>query len=310
MSDFPTYGSYWPTDAARWDAMERTRKTAEDAAASKLLRNKSRYKSVEAVTGVPWWWIAITHLRESDADFNTQLAQGDPLDRVSTHEPAGMGPYRGGDAWERAAIEGLEHDGVTEVIDWRLEKALYWWQKWNGWGYWLKGVVSPYVWAGSNQYIKAKFIADNKYDPNAVDQQLGAAPVLKSLMELDPTIKIERETPPGVEPKPEPPMTQLPPAVTPVPAPVSQHGFDLSQLEHGLTALEGFASSPWLLPLIPVQYRPFLAIIPISKEVVEALQQWQDGTHDLQALTNILTELVTDIANELKLIKAQLAKPV
>ncbi|WP_164937438.1 hypothetical protein [Bradyrhizobium guangxiense] len=37
--------------------------------------------------------IAVSHYRESSQDFSKRLAQGDPWNRVSTHVPAGRGPF-------------------------------------------------------------------------------------------------------------------------------------------------------------------------------------------------------------------------
>jgi len=32
---------------------------------------------------------------------------------------------------------------------------------------------SPYVWSGTDQYNRGKYIADGHYDPHAIDKQLG-----------------------------------------------------------------------------------------------------------------------------------------
>ena len=179
--------------------------SSEIAVAKKILKYKARYQAIEKRTGVPWHFIAPIHYRESDLDFTTQLAQGDPLGRVSTHVPRGQGPYYGPDAWERAALIALEDTGATKVKDWRLEKMIYHWEQYNGWGYYNHSVPSPYVWGGTTIQKPGKYVADGKWSPTAVDQQLGCAAILKSLMELDPTIKPARETPAGyVAPQPPP----------------------------------------------------------------------------------------------------------
>jgi lysozyme family protein len=191
----PKYSERWPTYARQWDIMARTRLTDLRTAAKKILAHKARYQAVEKRTGVPWYWIGPTHYRESDLDFNTQLAQGDPLGRVSTHVPRGQGPYFGKDAWERAALIALEDTGATNVKDWRLEKLIYHWENYNGWGYKMHGVPSPYVWGGSSIQKPGKYVADGVWSSTAVDRQLGCASILKTLMELDPSIKLARETP-------------------------------------------------------------------------------------------------------------------
>ncbi len=211
----PKYGKRWPVYAQQWDEMQRTRTTDEREAAAKIFAHKARYQAVEAKTGVPWYWIGPVHYRESDLDFNTQLAQGDPLGHVSTHVPKGQGPYFGNDAWERAALIALEDTGATEVIDWRLEKMIYHWEQYNGWGYYKHDIPSPYVWAGSSIQQPGKYVSDGVWDAGAVDQQLGCAPILESLMELDPSIKPARETPMGEESAPQPPSE---PPVLPEPS--------------------------------------------------------------------------------------------
>jgi lysozyme family protein len=222
----PKYSNLWPTYAAQWDEMQRTRMIAEKEVAQKIFANKERYLGIEAATGVPWYWTGITHYRESDLDFDTQLAQGDPLHKVSTHDPAGMGPFA---TFEEGAIAGLKHDAIGPPLDHdvRLERLLYWWERWNGWGYANKGVPSAYVWAGSTIQRPGKWVRDHVWDPNYIDTQLGCAPIFKSLMELDPTIKPARETPMGVpapqlpsEPTQEP-STMPTPAPVPIPAPSS-----------------------------------------------------------------------------------------
>jgi lysozyme family protein len=213
----PSYGVFWPEAAGWWDRMERNKLSMAQAAAKRILANKARYQNVEAKTGVPWWWIGPTHFRESDCDFSTQLAQGDPLGKKSTHEPKGQGPYFGADAWDRAALIALEPNGLDKVEDWRLEKAFYWWESYNGWGYRLHGVPSAYVWAGTNIYTQGFYVADGHWSSTAHDSRVGCVPVLKCLVELDPTISIEREReddgapPVYVGAGDEPPDTPTPP---------------------------------------------------------------------------------------------------
>lgn len=208
----PTYGSRWPVYAEQWDNMERTRLSETRKTANRLLSYKDKYLAVEAKTKVPWYMIACIHQRESTADFTTQLAQGDPLGQVSTHVPKGQGPYYGEDAWERAALIALEDVGLTKVIDWRLEKIIYYWEKYNGWGYFNHGVPSAYVWAASNQYTSGKYVSDGVWSPSAVDQQLGCAAILKTLMELDNTIQPIRETKEDVPIEPIIPL--VPPTIS------------------------------------------------------------------------------------------------
>lgn len=139
---------------------------------------KARYQAVEKLTGVPWWFIAVVHEREASQNWNTQLGQGDPLNRKSTHVPKGRGPFT---TWEDGAVDALVNCApfASKNKDWTPGGALAMLEKYNGLGYFNKGVPSPYIWAGTDQYIKGKYVADGVYDPNAVDKQLGCAGLLK-----------------------------------------------------------------------------------------------------------------------------------
>jgi lysozyme family protein len=206
----PPYGSRWPQLAKWWEAATITNPSEVAAVAKRLVAAKARYQSVEAKTGVPWWLIAAIHQREASQNWNTQLAQGDPLNRVSTHEPKGMGPYN---TWEEGAIAALKHDGLTSVSDWRLEKALHWQEKYNGWGYFYRGIPSSYVWGATSVQRPGKYVADGVWSSSTMDRQIGCAAMLKGMMAIDPSIKpmresaepempeiSERETAPGARP--------------------------------------------------------------------------------------------------------------
>jgi hypothetical protein len=62
-------------------------------------------------------------------------------------------------------------------------------EQYNGLGYAYKGLPSPYVWSGTDQYTKGKYIRDKVFDPNVVDKQLGVAGLIRSLQSADPTIQ-------------------------------------------------------------------------------------------------------------------------
>lgn len=147
-----------------------SRLTAPDA--------KKRYQEVEKRTGVPWWFVAVVHEREASQNWNTQLGQGDPLHSVSTHVPKGRGPFN---TWEDGAVDALVKCApyAAKNTDWSPGGALTMMEKYNGLGYYKRGIPSPYVWAGTNQYSKGKFVRDGVFDPNHVDTQLGCAGLIK-----------------------------------------------------------------------------------------------------------------------------------
>lgn len=174
-------------NAKRWQNAKLTRKTEAANVALHLYQAKKRYQAVEAKTGVPWAVIAVIHERESSQDFATQLGQGDPLNRVSVHVPAGRGPFK---TWEDGAYDALVlcPPFLARRKDWSLAGTLLALEMYNGIGYAARGVPSPYLWAGTDRYGSGKFVRDGVYDPSKVDAQMGCAALLMALMAMDATI--------------------------------------------------------------------------------------------------------------------------
>lgn len=180
------YSTKWPKYKQEWDSMQiLTRRKGEFERLAKFAVDHSRsYIVIEQFSGVPWPMIACLHRRESDADFNTYLGNGDPLNHKTTHVPRGRGPFS---SFEDGAADALKLDGLSDVKDWRLEKMLYYMEIYNGTGYDLHGLPSPYLWAGTNVQRAGKFTSDGHWDANAVDRQPGCAPLLKTIMTLTST---------------------------------------------------------------------------------------------------------------------------
>lgn len=200
------YGSKWPTYAEQWDAMviNPARVAEMTRYAQFAISHKAEYLEIEKATGVTWPHVAVLHRRESDSDFNTYLGNGEPLNRVTRLVPKGRGPFS---SFLAGAIDAFGVDGLDKVIDWRLEKILYYCEIFNGLGYEGKGLPSPYIWGGTNQQRPGKYVSDGVFDPNVMDTQPGCAPILAMIAKLDPSVKFVRETPMGVEPpRTEPPM--------------------------------------------------------------------------------------------------------
>lgn len=170
------------------------RAAAVDAIAHKLIAYQSRYEAVSKRTGVPWFVIAAWHNRESDADFSTQLAQGDPLNRVSVNEPTGRGPFA---TWEDGAYDALVTlKGLNKVTDWSPARICYETERYNGFGYrnYHQSVLSPYLWSFTIHYKSGKYTSDGHFDDDAVDKQCGAIPIIKRIMEIMPATKPASET--------------------------------------------------------------------------------------------------------------------
>ncbi len=170
-----------PSDVAKIDAAAK-RLAAPDA--------KARYRAVSARTGVPWFVIAVIHEREASQSWRANIAQGDPWDEVSRHVPAGRGPFR---SFEDAAVDALVNCAphAARNTDWSAGGALTLLESYNGLGYAAMGMPSPYIWASTDQYVHGKYVADHKFDPTAVDRQIGCAALLKRMAVLDPSVAFD-----------------------------------------------------------------------------------------------------------------------
>jgi lysozyme family protein len=233
------YGQLWSRMQIRPERREEI-----DRMAAKLLANKARYQRVSEVTGAPWYLIAALHQRESGADFARHLHEGSPLTdrtkRVPKGRPAnGHPPF----TWEQSAIDALtigNHD-MRRVSSWTIERICFEAEKYNGWGYRNRGRPSPYLLAGSTEYVSGKFVGDHQFDAHAVDKQCGVAPIVKRLAELDGSIVISRPgsalVPVSHISVPEFDGIGGVPELTPVPAPQNEDAF--ARLVDALLARNG-----------------------------------------------------------------------
>ena len=177
-------------NAQRWSKAKLLRVSDCAVVAKRLVAAKNRYQAVETKTSVPWFVIAVIHEREASQDWKTQLGQGDPLNQVSTHVPRGRGPFK---TWEDGAYDAFANCApyAARNKDWSIGGLLTLLEQYNGLGYFNRGLPSPYIWAGTDQYTKGKYIRDGVFDPNAVDKQLGCVGLLIAMHALDPGIKFD-----------------------------------------------------------------------------------------------------------------------
>jgi len=187
------YATKWPEYARQWDAMKinSSRVTQFDHYAQFAVDNKTRYLEVAARSNTWWPHIAVIHRRESDADFNTYLGNGDPLSHRTTHVPKGRGPFG---SFLDGALDALHLDGLDSVRDWNVEKVLYYCEIFNGTGYDRHGVPSPYIWGGTNIQDAGKYTADGVWNSHAWDVQPGCAPLLASIAKIDASVSLIRES--------------------------------------------------------------------------------------------------------------------
>lgn len=212
----------------KWNECKVTKGLAATAIAKRIIANKARYEVVsKAVDGFPWWLIGCLHNMESGMSFAGHASNGDPLGARTRNEPKGeprdMGepPY----SWEETAISiyrkkkaGLTYLGIINSID-SIEEALHFAQAFNGFGYeqgagrrTIPESTSPYLWAGTDQYVQGKYASDGYFDPKLVSEQIGVAAIMKKLQELGEMKLVEAE-----------PSTKIP-EYKPAPVPLGLNG--------------------------------------------------------------------------------------
>jgi lysozyme family protein len=183
--------SYTPAIKAelekKWATLRITKdRPGIEKVARRLIANKARYQTVSRSTGVPWWFIAVIHQREASGDFGCVLHNGERIvgtNKVTSIVPKGRGPFA---TWEAAAIDALSvaPHKLNTNRDWSIGRSLYEIEKFNGFGYRLKGKPSPYVFSHTQEYSGGKYIRDHVYDADVYDAQYGAAAVLKAMQSM------------------------------------------------------------------------------------------------------------------------------
>jgi lysozyme family protein len=137
------------------------------------------YKLIQDQTGVPWIFSAITHHRESGGDFTKNLCNGQPLRMKTTWVPKGRGPYNSFEESAYDALVTLKH--LNKVKHWDFPTLCYYLEQYNGWGYYYKNKVSPYLVSGLKAYKRGKYVADGRYSCWTVDEQMGTITLAKEL---------------------------------------------------------------------------------------------------------------------------------
>lgn len=173
-----------------WDncELDDTVNDAVSAACEKILAHKDRYQNVEDQLGIKWYFIAAIHYRETSLSFKAAFHNGDPIigtGKTTTHVPAGRGPF---DTWEESVIDACKLLKLDQITNWDIYACLAIAERYNGFGYRKQhnengdGEYTPYVWAGTNNSDETgKYAADGKFDPLAVEKQMGVAAIFKGL---------------------------------------------------------------------------------------------------------------------------------
>lgn len=150
----------------------------------RMFDNRERYAAIARKfvnPGLQWWVVALLHEMECTQDFSRYLGNGQRWDKKTTIVPKGHGPFK---SFEEGAIFALKYDKIDLIVDWSIGNVLYLLEGFNGYGYAkYRGINTPYLWSGSNQYTKGKYVTDGLYSSTAVSQQIGIALMLKRIMD-------------------------------------------------------------------------------------------------------------------------------
>lgn len=160
------------------------KRTEVDAITAKIAAHRADYEAAALPVGVPWHVVAVIHSMEGALSFGTHLHNGDPLTGRTTHVPRGrpkdgQPPY----TWAESAADSLLFEHFDTWKDWSLAGTLFNLETYNGVGYRMHhpDVLSPYLWSYSNHYTRGKYVADGRFDPDAVSGQCGGAVLLSRL---------------------------------------------------------------------------------------------------------------------------------
>jgi lysozyme family protein len=195
MATEPGFARVKPQLTEWWNKCKITRQKDEiDRAAKRLYARKAKYYDpIEKQIGVPWYMVAVIDERESGARGGV-LHNGDMIvgtGRKTIHVPKGRGPFN---TWHDAAIDALTMPGKrfnkVDRSKWSIELVLYCLEAYNGWGYrqFHPKTPSPYVWSCTNIYDnspRGKYVSDGVWGEGVTDKQIGCAPLLKSLLNLN-----------------------------------------------------------------------------------------------------------------------------
>lgn len=183
----PEYSELWAKARIKPDW-----KNPGDAMARRIIAARPQYEPIEAATGVPWWVIGVIHAMEANLNFGCHLHNGDSLRARTWQVPKGR-PLKGKPpfTFQESAIDALVYQGFDKIKEWGPARLCFALELYNGMGYRMRGVPSAYLWSGTDQYARGKYVADGVWSATAVSQQLGGMTILKCLDELEDSINLD-----------------------------------------------------------------------------------------------------------------------
>lgn len=161
-------------------------RAAAEAAARRLGAGRAEFQWAADQVGCPWWLVAVVCELEAGGRLDRHLHNGDPLGARTARVPAGRppAPLEPPFTWRQSALDALRYQKIDRLGPWSLELALFTLEGYNGYGYFGRGVNSPYLWSFTSLYERGKFTSDGHYDAAAVSEQCGAAAILRAMIDL------------------------------------------------------------------------------------------------------------------------------
>lgn len=202
--DLPPGGHYHSTEPTKLNAeyaylwtVAKVERFEDQAikAAKFIYENKDRYRAVaiKCKGSMPYWFVGVIHHMEASFDFRSALHNGDKIigtGKKTTHVPAGKGPFA---TWEEGAIDALSR--FMLFTEWSLPSCFRRLEQYNGFGY--RGATgakttpqyaSAYTFAGTQFFLKGKYVRDHQFDANKPDSRPGCMAILLKLIEIDPEL--------------------------------------------------------------------------------------------------------------------------
>jgi len=135
---------------------------------------------------IPWYVIAGLHYREFNNRFTGHMHNGDPLTARTKHVPKGR-PKTGNPpfTFEESFLDAMEKMKTSQITKWNIPAILWFCERYNGFGYYNRGIASPYVFSYTSVYTGGMYTKDGYkgFDYDKMDPRPGVGAFLKLMLQ-------------------------------------------------------------------------------------------------------------------------------